>query len=135
MCCATTRCYRRGPTQSTRPRKTSTPLARVSLVQVGGECSLDEVKMRSGLDPRTTLMIRNIPNKYTEEMLLSKFDHLVPGAFDFFYLPMDEKNKCNVGYAFINVSAQPFVPVIYDLLHNKKWDRFNSEKARASTHV
>lgn len=95
---------------------------------MGGECSLDEVKMRSGLDPRTTLMIRNIPNKYTEEMLLSKFDHLVPGAFDFFYLPMDEKNKCNVGYAFINVSAQPFVPVIYDLLHNKKWDRFNSEK-------
>lgn len=52
----------------------------------------------------------------------------VPGLFDFFYLPMDFKNKCNVGYAFINIREQAKVPIFYDALQGKKWDCFNSEK-------
>lgn len=54
-------------------------------------------------DRRTTLMIKNIPNKYTQKMLLSTMDEQFKGAYDFFYLPIDFKNKCNVGYAFINM--------------------------------
>ena len=54
-------------------------------------------------DRRTTLMIKNIPNKYTQKMLLSTMDENFKGAYDFFYLPIDFKNKCNVGYAFINM--------------------------------
>lgn len=87
--------------------------------------------MRSGEDPRKTLMVRNIPNKYTAQMLIRTFDGIVPGGVDFIYLPMDSKNSCNVGYAFINVSAQPKVQVLYDVLHNKKWDRVNSLKVMA----
>ena len=55
-----------------------------------------------GLDQRTTLMIRNIPNKYTQDMLLEFLDQEHKGRYDFIYLPIDFKNKCNVGYAFIN---------------------------------
>lgn len=53
-------------------------------------------------DPRTTLMIRNIPNKYTKDRLLQLIDVDFMNTYDFFYLPMDFENKCNVGYAFIN---------------------------------
>jgi len=50
----------------------------------------------------TTVMLRNIPNKYTREMLIKQLSVEFHGQFDFMYLPIDFKNKCNVGYGFIN---------------------------------
>lgn len=40
-------------------------------------------------DRRTTLMIRNIPNKYTQKMLLEEIDTQFKDLYDFFYLPID----------------------------------------------
>ena len=57
----------------------------------------------AGEDKRTTLMVKNIPNKYTQKMLLATIDEQFKGQYDFFYLPIDFKNKCNVGYAFLNM--------------------------------
>merc|ERR1712226_570601 len=53
----------------------------------------------------TTVMLRNIPNKYTREMLIKQLSQEFFGQFDFMYLPIDFKNKCNVGYCFINFRA------------------------------
>jgi len=50
----------------------------------------------------TTVMLRNIPNKYTREMLVKQLNQDFQRQFDFVYLPIDFKNKCNVGYGFIN---------------------------------
>jgi hypothetical protein len=82
----------------------------------------------SGQDERTTLMIRNIPNKYTSKMLLEKIDRLHSNRWDFFYLPIDLKNNCNVGYAFINFVEPTFIVPFFEDLNAKYWERFNSEK-------
>ncbi|CAN7109106.1 unnamed protein product [Brassica rapa subsp. narinosa] len=89
---------------------------------------LDLSKIMSGEDLRTTLMIKNIPNKYTRKMLLAAIDETNKGTYDFLYLPIDFKNKCNVGYAFINMVSPTFIIALYEAFDGKKWDKFNSEK-------
>jgi protein phosphatase 1 regulatory subunit 42 len=90
--------------------------------------SLDLNKIRCGDDKRTTLMVKNIPNKYTQKMLLALVEERFRGMFDFFYLPIDFKNKCNVGYAFINMVRPEYIIPLVEELHGKKWPKFNSEK-------
>eukprot|EP01116_Phalansterium_solitarium_P016143 TRINITY_DN3681_c0_g1_i3.p1 TRINITY_DN3681_c0_g1~~TRINITY_DN3681_c0_g1_i3.p1 ORF type:complete len:1149 (+),score=205.66 TRINITY_DN3681_c0_g1_i3:190-3636(+) len=93
-----------------------------------GKFALDINKVASGEDIRSTIMIRNIPNKYSQKMLLSAVDENFKGCYDFFYLPIDFKNKCNVGYAFINITSPDAIIRFYSEFNNKKWERFNSEK-------
>jgi len=65
----------------------------------------------------TTAMLRNIPNKYTRDMLVSQLNKLFKGKYDFLYLPIDFKNKCNVGYAFINFCAIEHYQRFVDMFH------------------
>jgi len=65
--------------------------------------STDAAASGSGEHCQTTAMLRNIPNKYTQNSLLEEIDSAgFAKAYDFFYLPMDIHNRANVGYAFIN---------------------------------
>lgn len=47
--------------------------------------------INSGKDTRTTVMIKNIPNKYSQKMLLHAIDKRFVGTYDFLYLPIDFK--------------------------------------------
>ncbi|XP_039026720.1 protein MEI2-like 4 [Hibiscus syriacus] len=89
---------------------------------------LDMERIIRGEDKRTTLMLKNIPNKYTSKMLLAAIDERGGGTYDFIYLPIDFKNKCNVGYAFINMLEPSQVITFYQAFNGKKWEKFNSEK-------
>lgn len=89
---------------------------------------LDLEKIMNGEDTRTTLMIKNIPNKYTSKMLLAAIDEYHKGTYDFLYLPIDFKNKCNVGYAFINMVSPSNIIPFFKTFNGKKWEKFNSEK-------
>ncbi|CAN4123376.1 unnamed protein product [Withania somnifera] len=89
---------------------------------------LDIERIARGDDRRTTLMIKNIPNKYTSKMLLAAIDERHRGTYDFIYLPIDFKNKCNVGYAFINMTDPSLIVPFYHAFNGKKWEKFNSEK-------
>ena len=50
------------------------------------------------------------------------------GTYDFLYLRMDFKNRCNVGYAFINFVAPRHIVSFAQRVCGKKWTRFNSDK-------
>jgi len=89
---------------------------------------VDMEKVLKGEDKRTTLMIRNIPNKYNITILREEISHYYEGKYDFLYLPLDPTNNCNMGYAFINLLDSRQILMFHDIFRGKKWQRFNSLK-------
>lgn len=77
----------------------------------------------------TTVMMRNLPNKYTQHMLLEELNEAgFLGTFDFFYLPIDPETVANRGYAFINFTSPTFAWMLRVAYEGRKMSRFNSDK-------
>jgi hypothetical protein len=78
-------------------------------------------------------MLRNIPNKYTIHMLLEMLDKCHRSnknelVYDFCYLPIDFKNRCNLGYAFVNFVDASSTVDCFNAFNSKRWNDFNSKK-------
>lgn len=57
-------------------------------------------------EARTTVMMRNIPNNYSRDMLLELLDQEgFSGAYNLVYLPIDFSSNAGFGYAFVNFVA------------------------------
>ncbi|KAH8521631.1 hypothetical protein H0E87_002611 [Populus deltoides] len=112
------------PSERARSRRNEGSISQADKKQY----ELDIDRILRGEDNRTTLMIKNIPNKYTSKMLLVAIDEHHKGSYNFIYLPIDFKNKCNVGYAFINMIDPSQIIPFYQAFNGKKWEKFNSEK-------
>jgi len=55
---------------------------------------------------RTTVMIRNMPNNYTLDMMLELVDLMgFIGTYNFAYLPVDFHSQAGLGYAFLNFAT------------------------------
>lgn len=64
-------------------------------------------------------------------MLLEEVNIKHSGTYDFFYLPIDFKNRCNVGYCFINFLDPKYIAPFVADFHGQRWRSFNSEKVCA----
>jgi len=81
----------------------------------------------------TTAMLRNLPNKYMRDKLVEQLNHCgYKGKIDFLYLPIDFRNRCNVGYCFINFRTPQALVRFRDDFHGRrscdKLPGFNSKK-------
>lgn len=106
--------------------RSNSALPKIDLIPKENE--FDVQRVIQGKDSRTTIMIRNIPNKYTQQMLIDFINESHRGQYDFLYLRMDFKNRCNVGYAFCNMKNAESLSSFAQRVVGKKWTRFNSDK-------
>ena len=91
-------------------------------------CALDMSRVLSGKDTRTTLRVANVPNKFTQQKLLSLLEESHTGTFDFFYLPFDFNNEGNLGYFFVNMTSPAHIPSFHAAFNGCRWPGVNSEK-------
>ncbi|KAK1756242.1 RNA recognition motif 2-domain-containing protein [Echria macrotheca] len=89
---------------------------------------VDVNRIRDGIDVRTTIMLRNIPNKVNQAMLKDIVDQSSWGKYDFMYLRIDFANDCNVGYAFINFVDPLHIIDFVNARANQRWNCFKSDK-------
>ncbi|KAF4700075.1 hypothetical protein FOZ62_017914, partial [Perkinsus olseni] len=86
--------------------------------------------------PRTTLMIRNIPTKFTQSTLLEVINtHGFSCTYDFFYLPIDFRSEKNLGYAFVNFNTPQLAQAFKRDFHHKKLKSLTSRKVLEITYA
>ena len=95
--------------------------------QKGEKQFLNLDNIASGKDTRTTIMIRNIPIKYTDEILNDTLKDF-HGKYDCLYMPYDYEKNGNKGYAFINFVNPLHILLFYEKFNGKKWEHFESPK-------
>ncbi|BGP18508.1 hypothetical protein JCM10213_002977 [Rhodosporidiobolus nylandii] len=85
-------------------------------------------RIEQGLDMRTTLMLKNIPNKLKDWEVMSFVDEVVGRSYDFFYLRCDYSNDCNVGYGFVNFTSTSALLTFAKARLGTRWNMCGSDK-------
>jgi len=70
-----------------------------------GDYSAEDIKTVGEVpeEERTTVMVRNIPNRYNKEAILGLLhEYNYAEIVDFLYMPIDFRSTSNMGYCFIN---------------------------------
>lgn len=59
-------------------------------------------------------MVKNIPNSFTQDKLLSILETYVKFEIEFFYLPLDKSTGCNLGYGYVSLVDHKSVLKLYN---------------------
>jgi len=105
------------------------PLMGVPLAAYPTAHAMDNIGAEGSWANIYTVMMRNLPNKVTQEQLLSELN----GAgflhtYDFVYLPIDPDTHANRGYAFINFASQGMALMFKGHFEGEKFRSFHSNK-------
>ncbi|CAJ1345962.1 unnamed protein product [Effrenium voratum] len=82
----------------------------------------------------TTLMIRNIPNRYSQRDLISELEDLgFAGKFNFLYIPLDKGTMANVGYAFVNFISKNWAQKCMEAFREYRFKRHRKTSGKIAS--
>jgi hypothetical protein len=93
--------------------------------------SVNVERILSGVDVRTTIMLRNLPNQWGAIQMKSILDSTSFGDYDFSYLRIDFQRNTNVGYAFVNFCQATDIVPFYQAYIGREWDPAARGRKRA----
>jgi len=104
----------------------------LSHIQVPRRVNLEELsKVQKESEEPTTLMVRNVPNRYDRGVLMLELDELgFEGKYDFVYLPIDNSTQWNVGYSFVNFDESKDAKYCMALLEGHQFFRYRHNNKR-----
>ena len=80
-----------------------------------------------GLDKRTSIIIKNIPEDITPKMFRQIIQNICP-FFDFFYVPITIRTRKKLRVAFVNVlNYTQIVPIYMGLLFKTKFNYYRPD--------
>lgn len=80
----------------------------------------------------TTLMLRNVPNCYSQTDLLRELEQLgFGGAIDFVYLPLDKCSRACVGYSFVNFTSPSTARQFLERCQGHRFAQYGKNKEAA----
>lgn len=77
---------------------------------------------------RTTVMIRNIPCRWTAEDLLAVLSGVIRHSWDLLYMPCKNSDVAHAGYAFMNFRAPQDTLGLFNAMHGRCWPNTRSSK-------
>jgi hypothetical protein len=89
---------------------------------------VDYRRVLAGQDCRTSVMLRDLPNRMAYFEVIRLLETISPGDYDFSYLRIDFGNQHNVGYVFINFIDIPGLLNFMEHVVGRRWQIFSSEK-------
>lgn len=79
-------------------------------------------------DGRTTVMIKNIPNRFEFKQIRQLLEPNFHLMYDIICMPNDKNTKKNYGFAFINFVDVECVAKFFEQMNGKEWENTNSPK-------
>jgi hypothetical protein len=81
-----------------------------------------------GLRARSTVMVRNIPCRWTGMDFLNVMEPIIDGEWDLLYMPCKAADVVNSGYAFVNFRTSLGTLRLYLAMHGRRWPNTRSGK-------
>lgn len=74
---------------------------------------MDIAKVDAGEDPRTYIMLRNLPNRYRLDQVSAVLERAVGDNFTIVSMPVDPQTSRNLGYCFVQFTSTTDVAKAY----------------------